>query len=88
MDALCFLPDLGVTVEGSDNTQPAGVLRHECDCRFSFMMALFTFQIASRFEQLELPVWTESQELRRFIAGYLALSPHQALICSNRQEVR
>jgi hypothetical protein len=23
----------------------------------------------------ELPVWTESQELRRFIAGYLALLP-------------
>jgi Bacterial TniB protein len=33
-------------------------------------------QIASRFEQQhELPVWTESQELRRFIAGYLALLP-------------
>jgi Cdc6-like AAA superfamily ATPase len=32
-------------------------------------------QIASRFEQLELPIWTESQELRRFIAGYLALLP-------------
>jgi hypothetical protein len=32
-------------------------------------------QIASRFEQLELPVWTESQELRQFIAGYLALLP-------------
>jgi Bacterial TniB protein len=32
-------------------------------------------QIASRFEQLELPVWTESQELRHFIAGYLALLP-------------
>jgi replication-associated recombination protein RarA len=32
-------------------------------------------QIASRFEQLELPVWTESQELRRFIAGYLSLLP-------------
>jgi len=32
-------------------------------------------QIASRFEKLELPVWTESQELRRFIAGYLALLP-------------
>ena len=28
-------------------------------------------QIASGFEQLELPVWTESEELRRFIAGYL-----------------
>ena len=32
-------------------------------------------QIASSFEQLELPVWTESQELRRFITGYLALLP-------------
>jgi Bacterial TniB protein len=32
-------------------------------------------QIASRFEQLELPIWTESQALRRFIAGYLALLP-------------
>jgi hypothetical protein len=32
-------------------------------------------QIASRFEQLELPVWRESDELRRFIAGYLALLP-------------
>jgi hypothetical protein len=32
-------------------------------------------QIASRFEQHELPVWTESRELRRFIAGYLALLP-------------
>jgi AAA+ superfamily predicted ATPase len=32
-------------------------------------------QIASRFEQHELPLWTESQELRRFIAGYLALLP-------------
>jgi hypothetical protein len=32
-------------------------------------------QIASRFEQHELPVWTESQELRRVIAGYLSLLP-------------
>lgn len=32
-------------------------------------------QIASRFEQLELPVWNESEELVRFIAGYLALLP-------------
>jgi ATP-dependent Clp protease ATP-binding subunit ClpA len=32
-------------------------------------------QIASRFEQLQLPVWTESQELRRFIAVYLAPLP-------------
>src|SRR5450631_3648789 len=32
-------------------------------------------QIASRFEQMELPVWTESEELRRFVAGYLAMLP-------------
>jgi Bacterial TniB protein len=32
-------------------------------------------QIASRFEQMELPIWTESEELRRFVAGYLALLP-------------
>jgi GntR family transcriptional regulator / MocR family aminotransferase len=32
-------------------------------------------QIASRFEQHELPVWTEWQELPRFIAGYPALLP-------------
>lgn len=32
-------------------------------------------QIASRFEQLELPLWQESDELRRFIAGYLTLLP-------------
>jgi hypothetical protein len=25
-------------------------------------------ELVSRFEQLELPVWTEPQELRRFIA--------------------
>jgi len=35
----------------------------------------FDPQIASRFEQMELPVWTESEELRRFIAGYLAMLP-------------
>ena len=35
----------------------------------------FDPQIASRFEQMELPVWTESEELRRFVAGYLALLP-------------
>jgi hypothetical protein len=29
----------------------------------------------SRFEQMELPVWTESEELRRFVAGYLAMLP-------------
>jgi len=32
-------------------------------------------QIASRFERLELPVWHESDELCRFVAGYLALLP-------------
>jgi hypothetical protein len=32
-------------------------------------------QIASRFEQHELSVWKQSQELRRFIAGYLSLLP-------------
>jgi len=35
----------------------------------------FDPQIASRFEQMELPVWTESEELRRFVAGYLAMWP-------------
>jgi hypothetical protein len=35
----------------------------------------FDPQIASRFEQMELPIWTESDELRRFIAGYLAMLP-------------
>jgi hypothetical protein len=35
----------------------------------------FDPQIASRFEQMELPIWTESEELRRFVAGYLALLP-------------
>jgi Cdc6-like AAA superfamily ATPase len=35
----------------------------------------FDPQIASRFEQMELPVWTESDELRRFVAGYLAMLP-------------
>jgi hypothetical protein len=35
----------------------------------------FDRQIASRFEQMELPVWTESDELRRFDAGYLAMLP-------------
>jgi Cdc6-like AAA superfamily ATPase len=37
----------------------------------------FDPQIASRFEQMELPVWSESDELRRFIAGYLAMLPVQ-----------
>jgi Cdc6-like AAA superfamily ATPase len=35
----------------------------------------FDPQIASRFEQMELSVWTESDELRRFVAGYLAMLP-------------
>jgi len=35
----------------------------------------FDPQIASRFEQMELPVWMESDELRRFVAGYLAMPP-------------
>ena len=35
----------------------------------------FDPQIASRFEQMELPVWTESEELRRFVAGFLARLP-------------
>jgi hypothetical protein len=32
-------------------------------------------QIAGRFEQHKLPVWTESQELRQLVAGYLAQLP-------------
>jgi hypothetical protein len=35
----------------------------------------FDPQIASRFEQMELPVWTDSDEYRRFVAGYLAMLP-------------
>lgn len=35
----------------------------------------FDPQIASRFEQMELPVWRESEELRRFVAGFLARLP-------------
>jgi len=35
----------------------------------------FDPQIAGRFEQMELPVWTESVELRRFVPGYLAMLP-------------
>jgi Bacterial TniB protein len=31
--------------------------------------------IASRFEQIELPIWTETDELRRFVAGFLAMLP-------------
>jgi len=29
----------------------------------------FDPQIASRFEQIELPIWTETDELRRFVAA-------------------
>ncbi len=32
-------------------------------------------QIASRFEQMELPIWGESEEFRRFVAGYLRTLP-------------
>jgi hypothetical protein len=35
----------------------------------------FDPQIASRFEQVELPIWAESDGLRRFVAGYLAMLP-------------
>jgi hypothetical protein len=35
----------------------------------------FDPQIACRFEQMKLPVWTESEALRRFVAGYLAMLP-------------
>jgi len=30
----------------------------------------FDPQIASRFEQIELPIWTETDEVRRFVAGF------------------
>ena len=32
-------------------------------------------QIASRFEQMELPIWGESEEFRRFVAGYIRTLP-------------
>jgi hypothetical protein len=32
-------------------------------------------QIASGFEQMELPTWREPEEFRRFIAGYIRLLP-------------
>lgn len=35
-------------------------------------------QIASRFEQRELPVWVESDELMRFLAGYIRTLPVQS----------
>jgi hypothetical protein len=44
-------------------------------------------QIASRFEQHELPIWTESQGVRRFIAGYFALLPFKEAM-RDRQEFR
>lgn len=37
----------------------------------------FDPQIASRFEQMELPIWSESEELRRFAAGFVARLPVQ-----------
>src|ERR1700694_4823383 len=46
---------------------PPGLTRH--------CMMRWDAQIAISFEQHELPGWSESQELRRFIAGYLALLP-------------
>jgi gamma-glutamyl:cysteine ligase YbdK (ATP-grasp superfamily) len=32
-------------------------------------------QIASRFEQLELPLWGETEEFRRFVAGFIRTLP-------------
>jgi hypothetical protein len=32
-------------------------------------------QIASRFEQMELPLWAESEEFRRFVAGLIRTLP-------------
>ena len=37
----------------------------------------FDSQIASRFEQMELPIWAESEELRRFAVGFVARLPVQ-----------
>ena len=36
-------------------------------------------QIASRFEQMELPIWGESEEFRRFVAGYIQTLPSKTL---------
>jgi AAA+ superfamily predicted ATPase len=36
-------------------------------------------QIASRFEQMELPIWGESEEFRRFVAGYIQTLPIKTL---------
>jgi len=45
-------------------------------------------QIASRFEQIELPIWNESEDLRRFIAGYMGLLPvRRAPAAINKQFV-
>ena len=45
-------------------------------------------QIASRFEQMELPLWSESDEFRRFVAGYLATLPvHNAAAALDRRAV-
>jgi AAA+ superfamily predicted ATPase len=35
-------------------------------------------QIASRFEQMELPIWDESEEFRSFLAGYIKTLPVNA----------
>ena len=40
----------------------------------------FDPQIASRFEQIELPIWTETDELRRFVAGFLAMRPVKKIL--------
>jgi hypothetical protein len=37
----------------------------------------FDPQIASPFEQMELPVWGETAELRRFVARLLAMLPRE-----------
>ncbi len=48
----------------------------------------FDPQIASRIEQIELPIWNESDDLRRFIAGYLGLLPvRRAPAAINKQFV-
>ena len=44
-------------------------------------------QIASRFEQLELPVWTESR-VTPIHCGIPGTTADQALVCGNRQAVR
>jgi len=63
LNALKFLANqLRVSIVAAGTHEALHVMRYD-------------LQIASRFEQLELPTWRESDELRRFIAGYLALLP-------------